>query len=229
VAIPAAASSAILTTHDRIVYSGNGTGTQNRTFQITLRDTSNDILQTLYTQQVPPGAAPMTDLGWQMQTFNLSAYAGRTVRVFFSETVPQSYTGPAMLELDDLTLNAVAPSDNWYSFPLSAGESATVGLGSTAGSGMSLQLYDANQNLLAQGVSAANLAQVINNFVAPATGTYYIRVSGSGSAYNLVVTRNADFDTEPNNPVTWPGGVGAQTLSAPSVLGAVTTSPIGTS
>ena len=53
VAIPADSTSAVLTTHDRIVYSANGTGTQNRTFQITLRNTAGAVLQTLYTQQNP--------------------------------------------------------------------------------------------------------------------------------------------------------------------------------
>ena len=123
------------------------------------------------------------------------------------------------------TLGSGAPSENWYSFPLTAGETATIGLGSAVGSGDSLQLYGAAEDLLAQGVSAANLTQVIGNFVAPTTGTYYVCVSGTGSSYNLFLTRNADFDTEPNDPVTWPGGVGAQTLSTSQVLGAVTTSP----
>src|SRR5262249_3375462 len=51
---------------------------------------------------------------------------------------------------------------------------------------------------------ATNLDEVINNFVAPTTGTYYVRVAGAGQMdagkdYNLVVTRNADFDTEPHD------------------------------
>ena len=129
-----------------------------------------------------------------------------------------------MLELDNLSLKAVVPSDDWYSFPLSAGQSATVGLWSAAGPGISLQLYDAAQNLLAQRCPRPTSRQVIKGFIAPATGTYYVRVSGSGSTYNLFVTRNADFDTEPNDPVAWPGGAG-QTLSTGNVLGAVTTSP----
>src|SRR5262249_17840875 len=50
-------------------------------------------------------------------------------------------------------------------------------------------------------------------------GTYYVAVSGKpGAKFNLVVTRNADFDTEKNNSVAT-----AQSLSGTTaVLGAIT-------
>ena len=34
--------------------------------------------------------------------------------------------------------------------------------------------------------------------MAQATGTYYIHVMGFGVKYDLVVTKNSDFDTGPN-------------------------------
>ena len=43
---------------------------------------------------------------------------------------------------------------------------------------------------------------MIDNFVATMSGTYYVRVTGDnsdGTDYSLVVTRNADFDTESND------------------------------
>ena len=44
-----------------------------------------------------------------------------------------------------------------------------------------------------------NLDHVISSFTAATTGTYYAVVSGAAAAtYDLVVTRNAGFDTEPN-------------------------------
>src|SRR5262249_48742689 len=46
----------------------------------------------------------------------------------------------------------------------------------------------------------SNLTQVINNFVAPVTDRYYARISGTANTdYHLLVTRDADFDTQPNN------------------------------
>ena len=97
------------------------------------------------------------------------------------------------------TTDAASTPDD-YSVPLSVGQSLTLGLASLAADTATLSLYDSGQNLLASGAAtAANLNRVINNFVAPATGTYYVGIAGAGAAYNLVVTRNADFDTEPND------------------------------
>lgn len=59
--------------------------------------------------------------------------------------------------------------------------------------------------VLTTGVATANLAAAINNFVAPAPGTYFARLTGTNGAsigtsnYDLVVTRDAAFDNEPNN------------------------------
>jgi len=93
-----------LVTHHRIVYQGNTVATQPRTFAISVRNTAGQVLETLYTQTILPDQLAMRDLGWQTQIFNLSAYAGQMVRLHFAETVPQSFAGPAMLELDDLSL-----------------------------------------------------------------------------------------------------------------------------
>ena len=52
---------------------------------------------------------------------------------------------------------------------------------------------------MATGTSGAgNLNEVIGIYVAPASGTYYLHVNGSGAAYDLVVTLGAAFDTHPN-------------------------------
>ena len=61
----------------------------------------------LYQQQIRP-SGPGLDLGWIRGEFDLSAYAGQTVRIRFTEIVPESYTCPAILELDDISLTYVA-------------------------------------------------------------------------------------------------------------------------
>src|SRR5207237_8443584 len=59
-----------------------------------------------------------------------------------------------------------------------------------------VQLVDSSGAVLQSGVPATNSTSVLN-FVAPADGTYYARVTDTRSAdYNLVVTRDAAFDTE---------------------------------
>ena len=53
----------------------------------------------------------------------------------------------------------------------------------------------------------------------PVAGTYYVQVSGDpGAQFNLVVTRNADFNTNPNNSIAT-----AQPFNGNgAVLGAIT-------
>src|SRR5262249_49299387 len=93
------------------------------------------------------------------------------------------------------------PSTPFYSFSLDAGESASIALESLNGKTVSFVLYDAQGNVLADSYpGATNYTQGINNFVARTSGTYYIGVSGTaGAKFNLVVTRGADFSTQPHN------------------------------
>ncbi len=66
---------------------------------------------------------------------------------------------------------------------------------------MTLELRDSADVVVATGVGGStNLDMVINNFTAAAAGTYYARVTATTNVpYNLVVTRNAAFDTEAND------------------------------
>ncbi|MEX0938637.1 MAG: Ig-like domain-containing protein [Pirellulales bacterium] len=63
------------------------------------------------------------------------------------------------------------------------------------------ELYDAGMNLVGTGTPSDNADFVIPNFVAPAAGTYFARIAGGSSPYNMVVVRGSDFDTEPNDAV----------------------------
>ena len=62
--------------------------------------------------------------------------------------------------------------------------------------------------VLGSSAASSNLAAEINGFVAPAAGTYFVRVTGAGSAgYDLVVTRGGVFDTEPNDSFNSPQNI----------------------
>jgi len=94
-----------LTTHHRIQYdSYSAPSTLPRELEITVRDTANSVLEVLYHEDVFLNGAPYTDLGWNERVFNLSAYAGSTVRIHFKMLIPESSTGPAMIEFDDLSI-----------------------------------------------------------------------------------------------------------------------------
>jgi subtilisin family serine protease len=103
--------------------------------------------------------------------------------------------------LGQLAVTGVPPPE-FYSFHLNAGQSATAAATSLdAFRNVSVTLLDSSGNLLALGrTGSTSVGSVINNFVAPSTDTYYVRVNGTALAhYSLVVTRDADFATKPNS------------------------------
>src|SRR5262249_6055418 len=111
-------------------------------------------------------------------------------------------------------LGTVASSADFdfYSFTLAAGDTATVALKGLNTTNVNVQLRAADGvTVLASGVPGpTNLERVLTDFLAPAAGTYYLVVSSTtaGATYDLVVTRNAEFDTESNT----------STALAPTVL-----------
>ena len=100
--------------------------------------------------------------------------------------------------------NESAPAADWYSLHLDAGQLASVALtpdGGLVNLEMQLGLYDGAGNLLTAGTDiAGNIDESITDFAAPAAGTYYLRVAGTGGGqYSLVVTRGQSISLELNN------------------------------
>jgi len=89
---------------------------------------------------------------------------------------------------------------DFYSFTLAGGDTVSLALTLPLGA-PTLTLQNASGATLALGaVDATNVSSVITDFTAPAAGTYYAMVSGAGGqTYTLLATRNAEFDTEPND------------------------------
>jgi hypothetical protein len=95
------------------------------------------------------------------------------------------------------------PTPDLFTFTLTAGEANTLVVKSLSGAPVSVALLDCTGAVVATGVSGStNVDSVISNFVALASGVYYARVTSVASVpYNLVVTRNAAFDTEANDTI----------------------------
>ncbi|MEO1995061.1 MAG: LamG-like jellyroll fold domain-containing protein, partial [Planctomycetaceae bacterium] len=93
--------------------------------------------------------------------------------------------------------SAQSATDDVFSFFLNIGDSASL---VTTGS-VGLALLSNGGNLIASGITAANLSQAINNFVATVSDTYFAVISSTtdNEDYSLVVTRNLDFDSENNS------------------------------
>ncbi len=110
---------------------------------------------------------------------------------------PNAFVGTGQSTL----LSPPNPTPDFYSFSLSAGDVATLGTRSLSGGSVNVDLLDSGGLVLATGGSGStNLDSVVSNFTASGSGPYYARVTSSVSVpYNLVVTRNAAFDTEAND------------------------------
>lgn len=87
---------------------------------------------------------------------------------------------------------------------LSTADAGTNGLGFVSlrlntTATVSLQLQDAAGNVVAVGsAGATNFGRGLH-YVPTVSGTYYVRVAGATSDYDLVVMRNAAFEAEPND------------------------------
>ncbi len=88
-----------------------------------------------------------------------------------------------------------------YSLSLSAGDVVTVGIKGLSGASPNLKLLNSSGTLLALGTSGStNLDQVITHFIVSSSDTYYIQLGPNNPFdYDLVVTKNASFDTQPND------------------------------
>ena len=98
----------------------------------------------------------------------------------------------------------VQDAQDYYSFDLTGGQTATAVVESLNGLAAQISIVDGNGNVLATGVSGAtNVSQSIENFVAPSTGTYYLEITGDPNLqYSVAVTRGADFTLQPHNSYT---------------------------
>ena len=77
--------------------------TKPRTYEVQLRNPStNAVLTTLYSFSTGIEAG-YHDTGWLTHSHDLSAFAGQTVRIFFLETIPEFFTGPAQIEFDSIS------------------------------------------------------------------------------------------------------------------------------
>jgi len=142
-------------------------------------------------------------------------------------TIAGTIVGPAsILEPDAMTAPLATTSgptetQATYSFALNQGESATIALESLNGKKGSFTLYDDEGDVLGLSApDAANYTAGLNNFVAPNDGTYYVQVTGDpGLQFNLVVTRGADFTTQPHTTIATAQDITATQLSGNSRQG----------
>src|SRR5262249_17645288 len=150
-----------------------------------------------------PAQLPLSGV-WRSASFSLAPFAGQTVLIRFSfDTLDSILNNFEGWYVDDVQLTAPATSNDYYSFSASANDVVSAALKNLSGSGANVFLEDCSGTVLATGAGGAtNYESGIRNFLITYGGTYFLRVSGSIAAtYDLVVTRNAAFDTEGNDTI----------------------------
>ncbi len=114
---------------------------------------------------------------------------------------------------------SILPDD--YAFTVAAAETDSLAVTNLSPEQtVRVELLDSSGTAIATGVGGSTtVSQIISNFHLATAGTYYARVTGGSDVpYSLVVTRNAAFDTEPNDT-----SAAAQSLDGTQgALGAVT-------
>lgn len=101
---------------------------------------------------------------------------------------------------DEIVVAASNLDDDWYAFDLAAGQFASLALQEIEGTlSPQINLYDGAGTLLVEGVPTDNAASAIAEFVNPGeASTFYVEITGGSATYNLVITRDAVLDLEPN-------------------------------
>ena len=102
----------------------------------------------------------------------------------------------------NLSTRISAGSSDFYKLNLVAGDRVSLAILAFANGSVRMQFIGSDgATVLASGIGPiANLTDSIQNFAAPTTGTYFVRISGTINApYSMVLTVNAVFDTENNN------------------------------
>ncbi len=118
--------------------------------------------------------------------------------------------------------DVVGDQEDWYSLTLAEYELASFTLSHenlAAGNAFALELYDQDENLLTVGIPVGGqVNKSIENFRAPAAGTYFLRVLGNASGeYNLAAVRQTQF-----GPAT---GASQDLTLTPIVLDALSGAP----
>jgi hypothetical protein len=154
----------------------------------------------------------------------LYAFIIPTTGTYFVEVLPAAGTGTYQTQMF-LSTNTPPPvpvvKADFYSFNMLKDATTTLALKTLNPGNLTLQLQDASGVTVATGVTgSSNLDSVISNFPVTVTGIYYARVTGDGNTnYSLVVTRNAAFDTEPNDTF----GTAQSVSNTNGALGAIPT------
>ena len=204
---------------DALIQATATTGTTTGTYQIVVGGAGSTVGN--YTVQVTLNAA-LDAAAYLVGAGNGTLATAQPLDGSFISLAPGGgATRAAVLGANAATSS---PWSNYYSVNLAAGDVITAGLENLAGSGTAISLLSPAGVALASGATGpTNVNQAISGISIPTTGKYYLLVTGEAAAsYNMIVTRNAAFDTHPNSTLAT-----AQSISGTSAVVGYVSSFVG--
>ncbi|MEQ8771075.1 MAG: right-handed parallel beta-helix repeat-containing protein [Phycisphaerales bacterium] len=81
---------------------------QDREFRVVVREAGGGAVLATFPQLTAPAGTNESDTGPQTGVIDLSAFAGQTVQLAFEWDVPESFTGPAGFQLDNVRLEGLS-------------------------------------------------------------------------------------------------------------------------
>ncbi len=122
------------------------------------------------------------------------------VRVQSISGTTGSYTANVYRSTTD-TMPALPPAKDVYSLTLTTGQSVSVAIKDLTAGAVNISVLDGAGAVVATGlVGPSNVNEIIANYTAPTSGTYYIQGTGPANIdYQLIVLKSATFDTEAND------------------------------
>jgi streptogramin lyase len=158
----------------------------------------------------------------------------------FFNTVDKFTSGGALIHSTSIPGNAIGlavlgsegapppPADttDYYKFTLAKGQSATAALSDLGGATADVALVGPDGTVLALGKVINGSTETINSFIAPTKGTFYLRVTGNGVQYSLVLETGADISTASNTTLASAQNMLPTVNGVQSVLGSITSTSL---
>ncbi len=121
---------------------------------------------------------------------------------------------------------ATPQTTDYYKFSLSKGQNATAVLSDLGNIKADVALIDSNGNVLALGKAVSGSEEIISSFIAATKGTYYLRVTGNGVQYSLVLETGGDFSNGSNTSQATAQYLFPTSGGAESVMGSLTSTSL---
>jgi len=173
-------------------------------FRAQIRSTSNAVLQTLVEETAPPGGTGWKERPWKCFTFDLSAYAGQTIRVYFEAGNTVDALFGTYAYVDNVKVLAWLPAE----------------LGDPEGFGLDVvsvtNLADPTQPLKCGDTALVKVRSDVGLYLDSSDGSY-LRAEIRDSSYNVVTTITLRDDGVPPDDVA-NDGIFQGTFTLPSVL-----------